>query len=64
LDIWSPCEGFDLIASVHGLHYVVDKLGLIARICPWPKPDGFFSARLDPHNICLADGPDAGRQLL
>ena len=38
LSTWRPERRFDLITCVHGLHYVGDKLGLIA-VLPhgWPR---------------------------
>lgn len=52
---------------VHGLHYVGDKLGLIARAASWLTEDGQFVANLDFNNLRLADGRPAkwavGREL-
>jgi SAM-dependent methyltransferase len=62
LEEWEPELRFDLITCVHGLHYVGDKLGLIARACRWLTPDGQFIAHLDPHNLRHADGRDAARR--
>jgi trans-aconitate methyltransferase len=53
---WQPEQQFDLITCVHGLHYIGDKLGLIARACGWLKSDGFFIAKLDDENLKLVDG--------
>jgi SAM-dependent methyltransferase len=61
---WSSERAFDLITCVHGLHYVGDKLGLVARACGWLEPDGLFVANLDPTNLRLADGRPAGRSVL
>ena len=47
---------YDLITCVHGLHYVGDKLGLIARAVSWLKPNGLFLAHLDLDNVKLATG--------
>src|SRR3954447_8679338 len=52
---WRPDRAFDLITCVHGLHYVGDKLGLIARAASWLIPDGRFVANLDLGNLKLAD---------
>ncbi|MGP3960151.1 class I SAM-dependent methyltransferase [Nonomuraea sp. 3N208] len=41
---WRPGTRFDLITCVHGLHYVGDKLGLLARIGDWLTDDGLFVA--------------------
>jgi SAM-dependent methyltransferase len=60
---WLPDRPFDLITCVHGLHYVGDKLGLIARAASWLTEDGLFVASLDLHNLKLADGKPAGRRM-
>ncbi len=56
LSTWAPDSGrrFDLITCVHGLHYVGDKLGLIARAAGWLDADGRFAASLDLANIRIA----------
>lgn len=56
LGLWQPDGRFDLITCVHGLHYVGDKLGLLARIAVWLAPEGRFTAHLDLDNIHLEDG--------
>jgi SAM-dependent methyltransferase len=61
LEDWAPEQDFDLITCVHGLHYLGDKLGLIARACTWLKPQGRFLAHLDPHNLRHGDGRDGAR---
>lgn len=61
LRTWRPDHHFDLITCVHGLHYVGDKLGLIARAASWLVEDGLFVANLDVENLKLADGR-AGRR--
>jgi SAM-dependent methyltransferase len=63
LTSWEPDRAFDLITCVHGLHYVGDKLGLLARACSWLADDGLFVASLDPGNLKLPDGRVAGRSL-
>lgn len=52
---WHAPQQFDLITCVHGLHYVGDKLGLIARALGWLTPNGLFAAHLDLANLKLAD---------
>lgn len=50
----STCQAddpFDLITCVHGLHYVGDKLGLIARAASWLADDGLFVGSLDLHDV-------------
>jgi trans-aconitate methyltransferase len=61
LTSWRPDRPFDLITCVHGLHYVGDKLGLIARAASWLTDDGIFVANLDLANIKLSEGRAAGR---
>lgn len=51
LDDWEPNGEFDLITCVHGLHYVGDKLKLIAKAAQWLKPKGRFVANLDANNL-------------
>ena len=62
---WAPPAGlrFDLITCVHGLHYVGDKLGLLARAAGWLAPDGLLVADLEPASVRRADGTPAGRRL-
>jgi SAM-dependent methyltransferase len=60
---WQPTQTFDLITCVHGLHYVGDKLGLIARALSWLAADGLFAGNLDLANVKWADGTAAGRQV-
>lgn len=61
LTTWLPTGQLDLITCVHGLHYIGDKLGLIARAASWLTEDGLFVANLDLSNIRLADGRPASR---
>ena len=35
LATWQPARAFDLITCVHGLHYIGDKLALLARAAGW-----------------------------
>ncbi|GAA1397771.1 class I SAM-dependent methyltransferase [Catellatospora coxensis] len=58
---WRPDRAFDLITCVHGLHYVGDKLGVLARALTWLSPGGTFAAHLDLASIQLADGTPATR---
>lgn len=58
---WQPTGRFDLITCVHGLHYIGDKLGLIARAVSWLTDDGQFVANLDLDNIKLAGGRATSR---
>lgn len=63
LSTWRPDRPFDLITCVHGLHYVGDKVGLVARAASWLTEDGLFVASLDLHNLKLADGMPGGRRI-
>lgn len=58
---WEPAGHFDLITCVHGLHYIGDKLALIARAVSWLTDNGQFVANLDLNNIKFTDGRLAGR---
>jgi SAM-dependent methyltransferase len=63
LTAWKVELTFDLITCVHGLHYIGDKLRLIARAATWLVEDGVFVANLDLHNLKFADGNPAGRRV-
>lgn len=58
---WTPVRTYDLITCVHGLHYVGDQLGLLARAASWLTPDGLLVAHFDPDSVRWADGSPAGR---
>jgi SAM-dependent methyltransferase len=64
LRTWRPDGWFDLITCVHGLHYIGDKLGLIARAASWLAEDGLFLANLDVENVKVGDGPKPGRKVV
>lgn len=55
---WTPSRTFDLVTCVHGLHYVGDKVGLIARAVSWLSPAGAFVANLDSNNLKMPGRPD------
>uniref|UniRef100_A0AAU2K241 Class I SAM-dependent methyltransferase n=1 Tax=Streptomyces sp. NBC_00049 TaxID=2903617 RepID=A0AAU2K241_9ACTN len=59
-----PDRTYDLITCVHGLHYVGDQLGLLARAASWLAPGGLLVAHLDPDSLRRADGAPAGRAAL
>ena len=61
---WRPDRPFDLITCVHGLHYVGDKLGTIARAASWLADDGLLVGNLDLKNLKLADSRAAGRRIV
>ncbi|MET7333779.1 methyltransferase domain-containing protein [Nonomuraea sp. NPDC005650] len=60
---WRPEAPFDLITCVHGLHYVGDKLALLAKAADWLTEDGLFVANFDTRSIRLPDGSPADRRL-
>ncbi|WP_460392780.1 class I SAM-dependent methyltransferase [Actinophytocola sediminis] len=60
---WQPAECFDLITCVHGLHYVGDKLGVLAAAASWLTATGQFVANFDATSIRLPDGTPVGRRL-
>ena len=64
LSEWKPPSGqrYDLITCVHGLHYVGDKLGLLARAASWLKSDGILTAHLDLHNLRIEGVKEATAQ--
>lgn len=61
LSNWEPSAGaaFDLITCVHGLHYVGDKLALLARAASWLADDGRLRTHLDPAHLRLDAGDAA-----
>lgn len=63
LSTWQPDHPFDLITCVHGLHYVGDKLEVIARAASWLVDDGVFVASLDLANVKLSDSRGSGRRV-
>jgi len=48
---WSSTDQFDLITCVHGLHYIGDKLKVLASAFERLSPEGLFIANLDLNNI-------------
>jgi SAM-dependent methyltransferase len=64
LSTWSPEGHLDLITCVHGLHYIGDKLRLIARAASWLADDGLFVANIDLGNLRFAGGRPAGRRIV
>ncbi len=53
---WQPAHAYDLITCVHGLHYIGDKLGLLARCLANLTEDGKFVGNLDLKSIKKPDG--------
>ena len=64
LATWSPPRVQSLVTCVHGLHYLGDKLGLLARAASWLAPNGLLIAHLDPASLRLADGAPGARPIL
>jgi SAM-dependent methyltransferase len=60
---WRPSQEFDLITCVHGLHYVGDKLDLIARAASWLRPEGVFAGHLDLGNVKLVGHKSANARV-
>lgn len=48
---WETKEKYDLITCVHGIHYLGDKLQVLARILSALQPTGVFIANIDLNNI-------------
>jgi trans-aconitate methyltransferase len=48
---WQPDTTFSLITCVHGLHYLGDKLGALARLAGWLEDDGLLVASFDPGSV-------------
>lgn len=48
---WEPTEQYDLISCVHGIHYVGDKLLVLANVLAALQPAGIFVANIDLNNI-------------
>ena len=51
------------MTCVHGLHYVGDKLAVLANAASWLAEDGLLVANLDVASIRAEDGRPVGRQL-
>ncbi|MEM6782894.1 MAG: methyltransferase domain-containing protein [Bacteroidota bacterium] len=52
---WAASRSYDLITCIHGLHYLGDKLGALARAVGWLKNDGLLLAHLDLDSIRIDD---------
>ncbi|MFF9647074.1 class I SAM-dependent methyltransferase [Kitasatospora aureofaciens] len=61
---WAPERSYQLITCVHGLHYLGDQLGVIARAASWLTPDGRFAAHFDPESVRRPDGSSAARPVV
>ena len=54
---------FDLITIVHGLHYLGNKLGILAKYLPHLAPEGLLLAHLDLDNLLLEGVSHSKRHL-
>jgi SAM-dependent methyltransferase len=63
VESWEPGRTFDLITCVHGLHYLGDKLAVLAHAVRWLAPTGHLVADLDLNSIRLEGGSPVGRRL-
>ncbi|KAF0237498.1 MAG: hypothetical protein FD167_4463, partial [bacterium] len=61
---YRPTQDFDLVTSVHGIHYIGDKLSIIAGAISWLTLDGLFLANIDPHNFCNENKTSLGRSIV
>lgn len=61
IENWNPIEPCRLITCVHGLHYVGDKLAVIAKAAGCLEKGGLFIAHLDLANFRFSDGRPAKR---
>ncbi|GJF31202.1 methyltransferase [Kitasatospora sp. NE20-6] len=61
---WRPERSYDLVTCVHGLPYLGDKLGLLARWAGWLTADGLLAATFDPASVRRPDGGSAARAVL
>jgi len=63
VESWETDERFDLITSVHGLHYLGDKLGVLQRASRWLKEDGLLMMHLDYRNVRIVGRGLSGAQI-
>ncbi|MEV8097571.1 methyltransferase domain-containing protein [Kitasatospora sp. NPDC085879] len=61
---WEPERAYDLVTCVHGLPYLGDKLGLLARWAGALTEDGLLAATFDPASVRRPDGRSAARPVL
>ena len=59
---WTSSEKYDLITSVHGIHYIGDKLKVLSAILESLSEQGIFIANLDLNNIHFVNS-DAEKHL-
>ncbi|MGW4247712.1 class I SAM-dependent methyltransferase [Nocardia sp. NPDC004722] len=58
---WQPDAPFDLVTSVHALHYVGDKLGALTRMTSWLTIDGHLAANFEAAAVRGPDDAPLGR---
>lgn len=61
IEDFQPSQKFDLITSVHGLHYISDKLSVIQKAARLLKPYGVFLANLELRNMKLLNRENSNR---
>jgi SAM-dependent methyltransferase len=61
IEEWEPTVSYDLVTCVHGLHYVGDKLGVLAKIVSMLAINGIFLANLDLASIRNSEGKSIGK---
>lgn len=60
---WQPDRRYELITSVHGLHYVGDKLAILQRAAGWLTPDGLLSVDFELESVRSSDGRSLSRHV-
>lgn len=60
---WQVKGKFELITIVHGLHYLGDKLGILAKYLPHLTPDGLLVGHLDLENLEIRGAEDSDTHL-
>lgn len=61
---FNPGRDFDLITSIHGLHYLGDKLAALSLLSSWLTRGGLFYGHLDLNNIRGPGGKKLSRTVL
>ena len=56
---WVPSQTYDLITCIHGLHYVGDKLKVIAQLINQLNPNGLFIANFDLASVIVNQQPQS-----
>ncbi|SEW39083.1 class I SAM-dependent methyltransferase [Chitinophaga arvensicola] len=54
---WKPRQSYDLVTCSHGLHYLGDKLKVIAMAVAALNTKGYFVAHLDLKNVYINGAP-------